>query len=104
MSALATMVNATFRDRNLASDAIYRPGGVGLGVTVRVTRRSPDRATPFGDGRFVTDTHLIDVRVSEVAALGPGDTFQIGAEIYGVRGEPLRDAERLVWSAEARLL
>ena len=40
----------------------------------------------------------------EVAALGPGDTFQIGAEIYVVRGEPLRDAERLVWSAEVRLL
>ena len=104
MSALATMVNATFRDRNLASDAIYRLGGVGLGVPVRVARRSPDRTAPFGEGRFVTDTNLIDVRVSEVAARAPGDTFQIGAEIYAVQGEPLRDADRLVWSAEVRLL
>ena len=104
MSALATMVNATFRDRNLASNAIYRSGGVGGGVAVRVARRSPDRTAPFGEGRFVTNTHMIDVRVSEVAALGPGDTFQIGAEIYAVQGEPLRDAERLVWSADVRLL
>ena len=104
MSALATMVNATFRDRNLASDAIYRPGGVGLGVPVRVSRQSPDRTTPFGEGRFVTDTYMIDVRVSEVAALNTGDTFQIGAEIYAVQGEPLRDGDRLVWSAEVRLL
>ena len=103
MSALSTMVNATFRDRNLASDAIYRPGGVGGGLAVRVSRQSPDRAAPFGEGRFVTDTHLIEVRVSEVATLDPGDTFQIGAEIYAVRGEPLRDADRLVWSAEVRL-
>ena len=104
MSAFATMVNATFRDRNLVSDAIYRLSGVGPGVPVRVARRSPDRTAPFGEGRFVTDTHMIDVRVSEVAALGPGDTFQIGAEIYAVQGEPLRDADRLVWSAEAKLL
>ena len=104
MSALATMVNATFRDRNLASDAIYRQGGAGGGIAVRVARRSPDRATAFGDGRFVTDTHMIDVRVSEVAALDAGDTFQIGAEIYAVQGEPLRDGDRLVWSAEVRLL
>ena len=102
MSALSTMVNATFRDRYLASDAIYRPGGAGGGVTVRVTRSSPDRAAPFGEGRFVNDTNLIDVRVSEVAVLDQGDTFQIGAEIYAVQGEPLRDGERLVWSAEVR--
>ncbi len=104
MTAFATMVNATFRDRNLATDAIFRPGGIGDGVNVRVTHQSPDRAAPFGEGRFVTDTHLIDVRVSEVAVLDPGDTFQIGAEIYAVQGERLRDADRLVWSAEVRLL
>ena len=104
MSVLATIVNATFRDRNLATDAIYRPGGAGGGTTVRVTRRSPDRTAPFGEGRFVTDTNVIDVRVSEVATLDAGDTFQIGAEIYAVQGEPLRDSERLVWSAEVRLL
>lgn len=104
MGALAAMVNASFRDPNLALDAIYRRGGTGTGASVRVIRRAPDRTAPFGESRFVTDTNLIDVRVSEVASLGAGDTFQIGAEIYSVQGEPMRDSDRLVWSAEVRLL
>lgn len=104
MSAFIAAVNALFRDANLSTDAIYRPGGIGGGVSVRVSRSSPDRTAPFGEGRFVTDGHLLEVRVSEVAALAAFDTFQIGAETYAVQGEPTRDGERLVWSAEVRLL
>lgn len=104
MGALAAMVNASFRDPNLALDAIYRAGGAGGGASVRIIRRAPDRTATFGESRFVTDTNLIDVRTSEVAALDAGDTFQIGAEIYAVQGQPTRDSDRLVWSAEVRLL
>ncbi|WP_443082540.1 head-tail joining protein [Tabrizicola sp.] len=40
--------------------------------------------------------------VQDLGALAPGDTFEIGGVIYEVRGEPLRDALRHVWKAEAR--
>ena len=88
----------------MASDALYRAGGTGDGVSVRVIKRAPDRLTNFGDGRFVSDSVLIDVRLSQVSALAPGDTFQIGGALYEVRGEAVRDSERLVWAAEARAL
>lgn len=104
MTAFAQAINTLFGNANLGVDGLWRAGGIGAGVAVRIIRRSPDRVAPFGDGRFVTDTHLLDVRTSEVAVLAIGDTFQIGSEIYTVQSEPLRDGERLVWAAEVRLL
>ena len=104
MNAFEVAVEVIFGDPHLALDALWRAGGAGEGVEVRVIRRSPDRLANFGDGRFVTDTVFIDVRVSEVPALGRGDTFEIGGQIYEVRSDPVRDSDRLTWAAEARAL
>lgn len=104
MNAFAVATDLIFTDRHLAVDATWRAAGAGDGVPVRVIRRRPDRIASFGEGQFVTDSVLIDVRVSEVPVLAPGDTFEIGGEIFEVRGEPVRDAERLTWAAEARAL
>lgn len=102
--AFGAAIDAMFRDRHMASDALYRAGGAGDGDPVRVIKRAPDRITNFSDGRYVSDSVLIDVRLSQVSALAPGDTFEISGVIYEVRGEPVRDSERLVWAAEARAL
>jgi len=104
MSALASALGILFRDRNMSAQALYRAGGAGDGVAVRVVKRAPDRLGNFGEGRFVTDSVMIDVRLSEVPALEPGDTFEIAGQLYEVRGEPVRDSERLIWAAEARAL
>ena len=104
MSALATMVNATFRDRNLASDAIYRLGGAGAGSNCRAVLSAPDQAGNFGDTRFVTDTVILSLRVADAPALAALDTVQIDGVIYRIQGVPIRDATRLVWTAEARQL
>jgi hypothetical protein len=93
---------ALFRDPNMAVEAIYRPGGVGGGVAVRIIRSAPDRLAQFGEGRFVTDSVAIDVAVADAPGLAEGDSFEIGGAYYIVRGAPIRDADRLVWSAEAR--
>ena len=90
-----------FADPNMAMDALWRSAGVGEGIPVRVIRRAPDQIASFGAGRFVTDTVLISVRVSEVPSLGAGDTFEIAGELFEVRSEPVRDSDRLVWSVEA---
>lgn len=104
MTAFATATSALFRDPNIAVDALYRPGGIGLGVAVRVIRSAPDQVAAFGEGRFVTDTVLIAVRVADAPGLGPGDTIEADAVLFEVRTDPVRDADRLVWSAEARAL
>ena len=102
MTALAAAVAALFRDRNVGVDALYRVGGADPGVLVRVIRVAPDRVTAFGEGRFVTGTMTLDVRIADAPGLAAGDTFEIEGRLHEVRGEPVRDAERLVWAAEVR--
>lgn len=96
-------VDLIFADPNMAMDALWRSGGVGAGIPVRVIRRAPDEVSSFSAGRFVSDTVLISVRVADAPTLKPGDTFEIGGELFEVRSEPLRDSDRLVWSCEAFL-
>ena len=102
MSAFANATASLFRDPNLAQDALWRSGGAGAPVALRVVLRRPDAVTGFGEGRFVTDGVMIDVECAALGTLAPGDTFEVGGVIYEVRGEPLRDALRHVWKAEAR--
>jgi hypothetical protein len=104
VNAFDLAAKAILADANMASDAIYRAGGLGLGVAVRAIRRAPDRAASFGDGRFLTDSVLLDVAVADVPAAAMGDTFQIGAVIYEVRSDPARDVERIFWTCEVREL
>ncbi|MCA3512576.1 hypothetical protein [Phenylobacterium sp.] len=104
MTAFAIAAAALFRDPNIAVDALYRPGGTGSGVSIRVVFSSPDQLAAFGEGRFVTDTVLIAVRVADAPDLAESDTVEINGTLYTIRGAPVRDADRLVWSAEARAL
>ncbi len=102
MSAFAFAVDALFMDPNMSVDAVYYPGGEAPGHPVRVMTRAPDRIASFGEGRFVAEAILIDVRTSEVAHLQRGDTFEIGERLLEIRSDPVRDTERLTWAAEAR--
>ncbi len=104
MNAFAIATDILFTDPNLSLEALYRAGGAGAGMLVRVIRRAPDRMANFGEGRFVTESVLIDLRVSEVPDLAEGDTLEIDAVLYEIRSKPLRDSERLIWAAEARSL
>ena len=102
MSVFAAAIDALFADPNLGCGAIYRAGGADPGMPTRLILRRPDRVGEFGETRIAAETLMIDVRVSEVAAPAAGDTFEIGDAVYVIQGEPIRDAECLVWSVEAR--
>lgn len=103
MTAFAAAIDALFSDPHLALDAVYRAGGANPGIPVRIIVRRPDRAGEFGETRLVAETLMIDVRVSDIATPAADDTFEVDATVYVVQGEPIRDAERLVWTIEARL-
>lgn len=104
MNAFAAGINAIFADPHMTRSATYRAGGAGVGYSVRVIWRAPDRVANWNEGRFVTDTVFLDVRVSEVPTMSVGDTFEVDAELFEVRSEPVRDRERLCWAAEVREL
>jgi hypothetical protein len=100
-AAFGAAIDAIFRDANVAEDAIWRAGGIGEGIAVRVIRKSPDELVRFGSSRTVMATVLIDVRVSEVASPASGDTAEIDGDVFEIIGTPVRDGLGLVWTCEA---
>jgi hypothetical protein len=102
MSVFAAALDAIFADRNMAADAVWREQGVGAPVACRVMRSAPDRISEFSGARLVSDTTVIDVRVSEIANPRLNDRVEIGAEAFVVQATPRRDRERLVWMVELR--
>ena len=102
MSAFSDALNDLFADPNLARTALYRPGGIGDGVPVRVIAKRSDQVSEFNDISVVSATARFDLRVSEVAAPAEGDTITLDGETFIVQGEPLRDTERLVWTIDTR--
>lgn len=102
MSVFAEAIGDLFVDPNLARDALWRAGGTGSPLPVRIILRQPDRVGSFGETRLLAATTVVEVRTAEVPTLAEGDAFEIGGEIFVVQGEPVRDSERLVWTAELR--
>lgn len=101
IDAFASAIDALFADPNIGEDALWKAGGLGAGVAVRIIRKSPDRMAEFGDSRAVLPTVGIDIRRSQAATITEGDLILIGAETLKIIGEPLGDALGLVSACEA---
>ena len=102
MNAFATAMNVIFADANMAVDALWFPGGTGPGFPVRVIRKSPDEITPFGAGRILSETTVLDARVADLPTPAAGDIIRIGLEDFIVQGDPKLDRERLIWTLNTR--
>ncbi len=102
MSVFEVAVDVLFADPYLAVAGLYRANGSDGAVEVRLIRRQPDRVGAFGQTRLVAETAVFDLRVSDIAAPAEGDTIEVDGELFVIQGAPLRDAERLVWTIEAR--
>lgn len=101
MSAFTSAIDALFADPNIGEDALWKAGGVGAGIAVRVIRKSPDRMAEFGESRAVLPTVGIDIRRSQAATITEGDLIVIGAETFKIIGEPIGDPLGLVLVCEA---
>ena len=104
MTAFDLAMDSLFADQNLAVDARLRVGGAGPAQPIRVIRAMPDQFASFGEGRFVVDTVLLNIRLSDAPVLSAGDTVEIAGQLHEIQGTPTRDSDRLVWLAEARAL
>ena len=100
MSAIAAALEVLFNDPNLARSAVYRPGGIGDGVPLRIFARRPDQVIDFGETRLHAETSLVDVRVAAIEQPRPGDTIEVDGQTLVVQGEPVRDPERLIWTLD----
>jgi hypothetical protein len=104
MTVFVVATDALFSDPNLAGDAVYRAGGADIGIAVRVIVRRPDRVGDFGETRIASETMTFDVRTAEIAEPAEGDPLDVDGVTYVIQGTPVRDAERLIWTIEARPL
>jgi hypothetical protein len=103
MDAFTAAIDALFADPNIARDALWRAGGDGTGIVVRIITKRPDQTANFGDSRVMLPTLLLDVRRSQIAAPASGDTVEIDAETFEIIATPVIDSLRLVWTCEAAL-
>jgi hypothetical protein len=96
VNAFAAAMGVLAADPNLGSDAVYRAGGSGPEVVLRVLRSSPDRlAAAFGT-TLVQATDVLAVAVAALPAIAPDDTFVLGAEVLTVQHAE-RDAAGIAW-------
>ena len=102
MNAFMGAIDDLFANPDIARDVVWRPRGIGDGIPVRAIVRRPDRNAEFGDIVVHMATAVFEVRVSEVPAPAEGDTITLDGETFVLQGEPVRDAERLVWAIDTR--
>ena len=100
MTAFSTAAAALLGDLNLGVDALYRPGGGGPGVGIRVIRERPTAETQAFGAKLRAGAELLHLRVADAPALAKGDTVTIGTETLTVQGAPRRDTLGLLWTAE----
>jgi len=99
MTAFTAAMDVIFSDANMAAEATWTPQG-GTPLPVRVIHKAPDELTSFGAARILSDTTLVDVRVSDMPSVKSGDIIIIGPDTFTIQGEPKRDRERLIWTLE----
>jgi hypothetical protein len=96
MSAFAAAMEALVADPNLGTEAIYRQGGSGAPVSLRVLRSSPDRAADaFGTG-IISATDILAVAIAALPAVDAGDTFTLGPDTLTVQHAE-RDGAGIAW-------
>lgn len=84
--------------------ATYTRSG-GHPVPIIVLPKRPDRIDDFGTTRFVSETAVFEVRVSELPDPAEGGEIAIDGDRFVIQGRPRReDPDRLIWTLEAHLV
>jgi hypothetical protein len=100
MNVFAAAMDRIYANPSMAAAAVWISATTSEERSIRVIRRAPDRITEFGAARFVSDTMMMDVRVSDLPDPRPGDLIVMGADSFTIQGEPVRDRERLIWALD----
>ncbi len=101
MSAFADAMAALVADPNLGVEAVYRQGGTGAPVALRVLRSSPDRVADAFGTEILSATDILSVAIAVLPGLAAGDTFALGADLLTVTHAE-RDASGTAWRAHCQ--
>jgi len=102
MNVFATAMDRIFANPSMGVAALWISGTTSQERSIRVIHRAPDLITEFGAARLMSDTMVLDVRVSDLPDPRPGDLIVIGTDSFTIQGEPLRDSDRLLWTLDLR--
>lgn len=96
MNAFADAMAVLVADPNLGSEAVYRQGGDGPPVTLRVLRSSPDRVADAFSTEILSATDILSVAIATLPDIASGDSFAIGPDLLTVTHAE-RDASGTAW-------
>lgn len=96
MNAFADAMEALVADPNLGAESVYRQGGTGPAVPVRVLRSSPDRVADAFGTEILSATDILSVAIATLPDLAAGDSFAIGPDLLTVTHAE-RDASGTAW-------
>jgi hypothetical protein len=98
MTAFAAAMAAIAADPNLGAPALYRVGGIGDGIAVRMVRSAPDETFDAFGTTLVRPTDVLLVAATDVPSAANADVVLVGAETLTVLAairDPAGAAHRL---------
>ena len=96
MSAFGDAMASLIADAQLGVDALYRAGGTGSPVALRVLRASPDRIASGFDTEVISASDILSLAIATLPDIATGDSFSISNEVLTVRHAE-RDATGTAW-------
>jgi hypothetical protein len=96
VTAFDAAMAALIADPHLAVEAIYRAGGTGDPVPLRVLRSSPDRVADAFGTEILATTDILSVAITTLPSLAAGDSFTLGSDVLIVQHAE-RDATGTTW-------
>jgi hypothetical protein len=96
MNAFDVAMASLIADAHLGVDALYRQGGTGAPISLRVLRSSPDRMADAFGTEVISASDILSLAIATLPDIASGDTFLIGGEVLTVRHAE-RDASGTAW-------
>ena len=104
MSVFDTAVQAFFRDPNITEGAIWRTGGLGAGLAIRIIRTRPQAEFDVGGVKLVQDPVLFDVPAGMAPTIAENDTIEAGGALFKIQSPPVRSMDGRIWRVDVRRL
>jgi hypothetical protein len=101
VDVFAAALGHILADPHIATTAVWRAGGAGPPVSVRVVRSSPDRVAGAFDAAVIQATDVLTAAVADLPDLASGDGFTLGSDVLTVTHAE-RDALGVAWRVFCR--
>jgi len=102
MTVFDMAVHALFADPNIAEPALWRPGGVGSGLAIRIIRTQPQPEFDIGGVKLSNEANLFDVPAGMAPTIDENDTIEAAGIHYVIQAPPTRTMDGRIWRLDVR--